>query len=199
MTTEEVTIETLKRWSHILLWVSIILPLLAALAAGARYYVERYEKQLSSRLTATAIQQAQEKVTGAQTELNKLKEKTAPRNISAEQHAAMLPILTTIKDRPVAVACRLMDGESCDYATEIGNALKEAGCQVPDLIKTSVNDFPGKVVIAIKGSADLDVAKVLEKAFKAAGIPASTESVQENLVGVWYPDVVHVIVGRKAP
>jgi hypothetical protein len=50
MTMEEATIETLRRWSHILLWVSIILPALGALAAGARYYVERYEKSLSAEV-----------------------------------------------------------------------------------------------------------------------------------------------------
>lgn len=44
----DVSIETLRRWSHVLLWVSIILPFLGALAAGARFYVERYEKRLTA-------------------------------------------------------------------------------------------------------------------------------------------------------
>ena len=48
----QVSIESLQFWSQILLWISIVLPILAALAAGARYYVERYEKKLSGQLTA---------------------------------------------------------------------------------------------------------------------------------------------------
>ena len=49
MTAEEATIETLRRWSQLLLWASVVLPVLGALAVGARYYVERQEKQLSAR------------------------------------------------------------------------------------------------------------------------------------------------------
>lgn len=199
MSSEEATIEALRRWSHILLWVSIVLPALGALAAGARYYVERYEKRLSGRLTAIATQEARQDATATRTELGELKEKTAPRHVSAEQRAVMLPFLAKIKGRPVAVACRLMDGESCDYATELATFLLGAGCAVPEPIRTSLNDLPGYLGLAIHGNADPEVAKVLASAFQAAGIPAKTEAVKQDSVGAWYQDAVHVIVGRKAP
>ena len=84
MTMEEATIETLRRWSHILLWVSIVLPALGAVAAGARYYVERYEKSLSAQATTASIRQATHDAAIARTELSQIKEKTShPHLISA--------------------------------------------------------------------------------------------------------------------
>lgn len=199
MASEQITIETLRWWSQILLWISIVLPSLGALAAGARYYVERYEKQLSGRLTVAAIEQAKGDAAAARSELSELKEKTAPRHISAEQRKMMLTKLGTLNGRPIAFACRLMDGESCDYATELARLFIEAGCEVPEPIKTSVNDLPGYLAITVHGKADDSVANGLAGVFQAAGIPAKIEAIKENSVGVWYPDLVHVIVGRKAP
>jgi hypothetical protein len=63
------TIENLRLWSQILLWISIILPILAALAVGARYYVEQYKKEQSGQLTATEIQQAKEHASFARSEV----------------------------------------------------------------------------------------------------------------------------------
>jgi hypothetical protein len=197
MGAEEATIEALRRWSQILLWVAVILPVLTALAVGVRYYVERCEKQLSSRITTAAIEQARNDVSTARTELTELKVRTAPRVLSAAQKAAMLPMVTQLRGHPVAFACRMMDGESCDYATELVRFFLEAGCQVQELIKTSANDLPGYLAIAVHGKADAEVAQVLANTFQAAGIPAGLEPIKENSLGVWYTDVVHVIVGRK--
>jgi hypothetical protein len=97
MSTEEAAIETLRRWSHILLWISIVLPALGALAAGARYYVERYEKQLSGRLTADAVTEARKDASAARLELAELKQKNAPRELSTEQRATILGILRRTK------------------------------------------------------------------------------------------------------
>jgi hypothetical protein len=197
MSAEETTIEALKRWSHILLWVSVILPLLGAIAAGARYYVERYEKRLSSGLVAKSVQEARQDASSARVELNELKSKTAPRTISEKQREVLLPLAAKLKGKPVAVACRLMDGESCDYAAEIVQVLKDAGCVVPDLIKTSLNDFPGHLAITGHGNSDAETIKNLTSGFNAVGIPTKIEVVKENSVGMWYPNVVHVIMGRK--
>ena len=199
MSAEEATIETLRRWSHILLWVSIILPALGALAAGARYYVERHEKRLSGLITAGAIQQAKQDASTARTELAELREKTAPRRLSPEQRTAMTRILRRLKGRPVAFACRLMDGESCDYATELATFFLAEGCLVPEPIKTSVNDFPGFLVITSHGKEDPETVEALISAFGAAGILLRVEAVKENSIGTWYQDTVHVVVGRKAP
>jgi hypothetical protein len=85
-----VTIESLRFWSQILLWVSIILPFLAALAAGARYYVERYEKKLSAQLTAAEIQQAKEDATFARSEVADAKDKQLQAEAALRQSLSKL-------------------------------------------------------------------------------------------------------------
>ena len=75
MSPEEATIEALRRWSQILLWVSIILPSIGALAVGARFYVERHEKRLTVRLTSAAISQAKEEASTARTEVADARQK----------------------------------------------------------------------------------------------------------------------------
>ncbi|HZF30264.1 MAG TPA: hypothetical protein VE907_14195 [Gammaproteobacteria bacterium] len=198
MTAEEATIEALRRWSQALMWVSIILPAIGALAAGGRFYVERYEKRLSGRITTQAIQQARDDASAARTESAALKAKSEPRRLSAEQRNAMSPIIAALKGRPIGLACKMLDRESCDYASEIAAVLKGVGCQVPESSATSLNDLPGYIAIVVRDKADPEIANVLLTAFTAAGIPAKVEALTTGSVGGWYQDVVHVVVGQKA-
>ncbi len=92
-----------------------------------------------------------------------------------------------------------MDGESCDYALDILSVLRETGSTVPDLIRTSMNDFPGEVVVCAHGGADEAAVRTVADVLRKADVPAAAKPVAENSVGIWYPDMVHVIVGRKAP
>jgi hypothetical protein len=199
MNPDEVIIESLRRWSHVLLWVSIVLPALGALAAGARFYVERHEKRVSAQITATAVRSARDAAEASQRELAELKEKSAPRRIATAQREALLPVLRRLNGRPVAVACRMMDGESCDFAMDLAGVLRQAGCAVPDLIKTSLNDLPGYLALVAHGEVAADVLQTIDAALKAAQIPARVEPVQPNSVGMWYQNAAHIIVGRKSP
>lgn len=122
-----------------------------------------------------------------------------PRHLSAEQRNVMLPTLAKLKGHPVAFACLMLNGESCDYATELATFFLEAGCQVPEPLKTSLNDLPGYLAITSHGKANPEVIQLLVSTFQAAGIPAKIEPIKESSVGAWYQDVVHVIVGRKRP
>jgi hypothetical protein len=121
-----------------------------------------------------------------------------PRHLSAEQRRAMLPFLEKLKGCPVAFACRMLDGESCDYATELATFFLQTGCKVPKPIETSLNDLPSYLALAAYGKPDMGILYLLENAFQAAGIPARIEAIRENSIGAWYQDVVHVIVGRNA-
>jgi hypothetical protein len=178
------------KWSRRTL--GILLGVYLVLSFGQWYADNREQSQ-----TQQSEAQLRQELTTARTELVELKARTALRVLSAEQKAAMLPVVTQLTGRPVAFACRMMDGESCDYATELARFFLEAGCRVPELIKTSANDLPGYLAIAVPGKADAEVAQVLANTFQAAGIPVGLEPIQENSLGVWYADVVHVIVGRK--
>jgi hypothetical protein len=110
----------------------------------------------------------------------------------------MLPLVRSLKGSQIAFACRMMDGESCDYATELAGFLANVGCQVPDLIKTSLNDLPGYLTISTRGQVDPYLGNELLAAFTAAECREG-RTVKENSIGTWYNDAVHVVVGRKAP
>jgi len=101
-----------------------------------------------------------------------LRERTSPRRLSPEQRLAMLPLVESLKSHPVAFACRMMDGESCDYATELAQFFLDAGCQVPEPIKTSVNDLPWYLAITNHGKSDEQIAQLIKRALEAAGIPS---------------------------
>lgn len=64
-----------------------------------------------------------------------LEAKYAPRRLTPEQRGLMIPILSKFKGRNVAFGCRLMDGESCDYTTELAKLFLQAGWNVPPPIK----------------------------------------------------------------
>ncbi len=59
-------VEALRFWSKLLLWASVILPILAAMAVGARYYVEL-------RIGRLVSEQARGEVAALQTELGQRK------------------------------------------------------------------------------------------------------------------------------
>lgn len=130
MSTEEATIETLRRWSHILLWISIGLPAVGAVAAGARYYVERYEKQLAGRLTTNAVKEARQDASLARLELAELKHKNAPRELSAEQRATILGILRRTKGNVQVLYPA--DTEAEVFAKRIGAVIREAGWETTE-------------------------------------------------------------------
>ncbi len=212
-------IESLRRWGQILLWISIVLPSLGAVAVAARYYVERQEKRLSTVRSEEAIRAAREQAAAAnvvaseaqraqaeikaelgrsQQALEDLQVKTAPRHLSAGQRAALLKAIgSRLKGKPIAFASKFSDGESADFATDLATTFKQAECVVPALIQTSLNDSPGALVIVSRGNADQHIVSILATAFAAANIPAQVGTVPEGSIGSWYNDVVHVIVGRK--
>ena len=192
------TIEVLRWWSQLLLWVSVILPLLGGVAAGARYYVERREKALSSGVTVAAIEGARGEALAAQQALERFKQQAAPRTISPSQHLTLVTRLAPVRGRPVSIACRMMDGESCDLALRLADSLRAAGLLVPEIIKTSLNDFPGRLAVTAHGRVDHGEAELLAGALTEAGLSASVEQVAANSIGAWYPDTTCIVVGRKS-
>ena len=114
----QVSIESLRFWSQILLWISIVLPILAALAAGARYYVERYEKKLSGQLTTAEIQQAQEQASFARSEVAEARDKqqqaeaaVSKLESSAAESARAAEALAALKRTPPKVNAYLATSE----------------------------------------------------------------------------------------
>jgi predicted ABC-type transport system involved in lysophospholipase L1 biosynthesis ATPase subunit len=77
----------------------------------------------------------------------------------------------------------MMDGESCDFARQIVAVLKEAGCTVPNLTTTAVNDSPGYVFVSKNGQSSDEVASMTVSALMNVGISDRREDIPTNLMG----------------
>jgi hypothetical protein len=175
---------------------------LVAIGVAGEFLGDWIAKPLERKIEAARqleLAQLKNRTAEAELELVKLKTKTAPRTLLESQRLAMLPLLEPLRGQPIAFACRMMDGESCDYTNDLVHFFLDAGCQAPPPIKTSVNDLPGYIAITLHGTADATVAQTLLNIFKAADIPAKIETIPENSISSWYTNVVHVVVGRKTP
>jgi hypothetical protein len=172
MTADQLTIESLRRWSHVLLWISIVLPLLGAIAAGARYYVERHEKQLSSRLTAAAVNSARTEAGRAQQELSELKVNLRPRHLSQDQRSQLVAELKDAPKLTVEMECAIASGpDAMEYADEIRGALVEAGWDVsPVVYSTRAPVNPGIELVQRNRGPALPSTQALLVAFGSVGV-----------------------------
>ena len=199
MTDDKLIIESLRNWSQALLWISVALPVLGALAAGARYYVERSEKQISSRLTEGQIQSAKVKATDALREVGVLKMKSAPRSISTNQREKLIAELKAFNGQPIAFSCKMMDGESCNFAMQLIEIFREAGYQVPDLAKTSLNELPDYIVVTYFGNSEPSTLKDIVATLNSNEVSTKHEKIIESTLGVHYENILHIVVGTKRP
>lgn len=119
-----------------------------------------------------------------------------PRRLSAVQKQRMSVLPDRLQGTVVAFVSRLMDGESLDFATELASIFAEAGCIVPDVIKTSLNDLKGYLAISAIGKVDPAIPPLVAQVLESAGITAKVENIPSSSVGQWYENTVHVVVGR---
>lgn len=205
MSTEEVTIETLRRWSQVLLWVSVILPVLGALAVRVRYYVERQEKQLSAKITATAIGQAKQDTETARGELAELARKTAPRSLSSEQQKLLLDNLSGGMEAgkknnfvigKIIVTAANGNQEAQNYAMQFVKIFKASGCEsdlslpIPGLRPDIIG-----IHIGVRNLQNIpDGALILSKVLSNAGIEFTISKIE----GDFLPEALFsLVVGAK--
>ena len=208
--------EVLQRWSQVLLWISIVLPTIGASAAVARYYVERYEKRLSSaRATATvnalqvdvkaATQEAQrirgdldrtvaansvleQALSQSQAQIDRLAAATAPRTLSSKQREALQRTLSRTVGT-VHFSVNDGDTEALSLAKTLQAVFQAAGWQTgPIGVNVIVPPPPGLV---LKTASDYPHLDRIVKALSNAGVPPEVRSVAAP------PDAIFVFVGRK--
>lgn len=210
MTPEDATIETLRRWSQVLLWASVVLPVLGALAGGVRFYVERQEKQLSARITTEAINRATKEAATTRSHLANLEQKTAPRSLSPEQQKSLLGDLRAALEGGIATKHILINKlvvtaangnqEAQSFAMQFVKIFKAAGFEselnlpIPGLRPDVIG-----IHIGIKGSQNIpESALALAKILANAGIQ-STISQMEPHFSSSFPEAQFVLaVGAKS-
>jgi hypothetical protein len=125
-------------------------------------------------------------------ELAKLK----PRSVSESQRAELKKRFP--KDTPpIRIVYRLMDGEGKDYSDQLASAIRDAGGTVPSIAGNSLNDLPGKVMVATV----LDLTPKADRlcdALTASGVPCGGGDLAPGSVGgPPGKGEILLIVGRK--
>jgi len=151
---------------------------------------------------ATAARQSQaiveQQLAQTKDQLAALRQKTQPRKVSLAQRRRLESSSSGVRGVQLFVACRLMDGESCDYANEIANVFRGAGIAVT-ISTTSLNDLPGRLaVFSTDPQKASDVLK-LRQALARADFAVGNDRINENSIGNVVPTGVYIVVGRKAP
>ena len=121
----------------------------------------------------------------------------APRTLTFEQKRLLVKKLSIAKGRPVAVASRMLDGESADYADEIAQLFKETGWDVGPTNRSSLNDFPGFLSLFVTGDKLEREASIIARSFQEVGINCHSEKISEGSISGQLADRVYVVVGRK--
>lgn len=178
------TIESLRYWSHFLMWLSIILPMLGALAAVGRFYVDRYERQLA--------------IDRQQVEMRRLRQLAEPRSITPEIEKALIARFADWKERSLVVVSKMLDSESAEYGRQIGTVFERAGWRV-QFNKSSLNDHKGFVVgsYTLTGKP-IDRLEDFLSRIRECGIDVQYATLAQNSIsGVFPPESFIIIIGSK--
>jgi hypothetical protein len=163
--------------NQIFVWSAVIFAALSALAGAGAIFTQNI---LDDRRTV---------------EISAIK----ARRLLEDQKLAIITRLESTRGR-VGFYSRLMDSEGFDFAEQIAAVFRDAGWTVVPTLKTSLNDLPGYVSLAIVGEAgELEQnANLIADALRAGELDVRNEPMrEESLGGPREPNTVYVIVGRK--
>lgn len=168
-----VPIETLQRWSQILLWISIILPTIGAGAAIARYYVERQEKWLSAARAAEVLQHLRHDLATTSRDAADVKEANAAlqRHLEATRNASSAAQATLETKVSAAEATIKKAGAEVSRVKEQAKPRSISAVQRSQLISRLKDCGASNVgFTAPMGDPEaLELARALDAAFIAAG------------------------------
>ena len=190
-------IESLRFWSKVLLWTSVVLPILAALAVGGRYYVERQIGDFVSEQSKAENAALQSELQQRKAEITELEARTSARQLTDVQAEAMRQVLTRAVGTRVLVACKAFDGESCDYAEQFAQVFRTAEWLVEPVNKTLLADLPGVIAVYQPFQELAQEAMVLQEALSAAGIRHEGGMLNEEDTNKHGGNKIFFVVGRK--
>jgi len=131
------SVESLRSLSNVLMWAAVIFAILAAVATGARYYVDRRASELSSHAQQEHEASLKLQVEAAQSDQREAREKLAKieqdvkgRHLNSKQSAALAAMAVKVCHSlpKVNVTAANSNHEAQVYGTEFVKALKSGGC-----------------------------------------------------------------------
>jgi len=109
----------------------------------------------------------------------------------------MSGILAKAAGAKAAVACKLLDGESCDYAEQIAQVLRTANWIVEPINKTSLADLSRVVAVYRPFQQSPRGLALIQEALVAGGVPHENGMLDEESTKRFGGDKVYFVVGRK--
>lgn len=201
------SIQSLRALSQVLMWVSIIMPVIGALAAGARFYVDRQERKLSAAMAQQQLDGVKNDLAERTKELGRVQRQVAVvrtvelnldlsgvkmANVMNAVHSE-LPVRKTIAlagagfAAPVQFECsdgaQLSDSESVRHIRAIYTPVKSAeiiGRDVQELTNLSEMALDLSEILEV-ANLDLDKPAELSVAMSVNGVPVVTFADSVNL------------------
>jgi hypothetical protein len=204
-------IELLRSISHVLMWVSIASAVLAAVATGLRYYVDRRVSELSSQAEAarteqkeresgereaavrSQLQNTEQKLQHSAGKLAQLEERARPRSLSEEQTKIMIAAIRSCSPKVVGLTAPLNDAEAISFAGQIEALFKAAGWESRSVAQAVFSGTPVGVILRVRAKDSVHPCTLsVQQAFAAIGISAPAEIVPTTPL-----DIVDVVIGHK--
>jgi hypothetical protein len=185
------SIETLRTLSHILLWVAILAgPIIVGGATALRFYLDRELGRRSQSVTDNEVAQLQQRAdaarhqadtareeterlqaltTEAERRLEALRAEVADRRLSPVQRERILSGLQGRKSVAVVVS-PMADPEAGAFADDLARVLREAGWETAR-IRNRITTETGLALGAVSGVRFSPEAELLIAALKDVGVP----------------------------
>jgi hypothetical protein len=139
----------------------------------------------------------------SQKEVEVLKQKTNPWRLSDSQITELKKNLLKMSPQPIFIACKMMDGDSKDFADSLATLFIDTGWDPGTINESSLDDFRGLRIFSTLNSdgkvkdPSATNYKHLLQVFLNAGISIEESIVRENSIPGLPPNKICIIVGRR--
>ena len=130
-------------------------------------------------------------------EITKLQQKISPRQITPEQEKKLIEMLSFPADCHVAIASRLMDQESYNYAEVIASIFRKANWKIGPIDRSYLDDTIGDIALAITNDIQKETAQKIIQALNVVAIKVKQEKIREKAISSVQGNTIYLIVGSK--
>jgi hypothetical protein len=167
-------LERLRHWSQILLWVSVLLPVLGGLAAAARFCVDRRVGAIAAARQADEQLSLRRELGAAQNQVAWLEQAATPRTLTSEPSRNLREALQACVDSTVHVRCATVAGdhEAHECAEAWAAIFRLAGWQTEGPGNTfAFSPFAGVRICVHNADTPPSCAGSVQQAFQNIGLP----------------------------
>jgi|GEM_PF-1822472 hypothetical protein len=172
---------------------SFVCAILAPILGLGYWYVSTYRSSQEITSVRQDLTKARKDAEEARKETAEIRAQQEPRKLSPTQRERLVGLLSEAKGTEIFVTGTVGSLESMQYATQLAEALRQAGWNVKDVLQWDVY-FSGVAVLEAPASERSGVAGLLRNGLKSVGVvlnPMAYAEAQEP------PGPIHLAVGVK--